>query len=70
MPEMSGRQVADAILSTRADLKVLFLSGYTEHTAVHHGMGPGVNFLAKPFTRESLSRKLVEISTGARGSGV
>lgn len=69
MPEMSGRQVADAILSTRPDVKVLFLSGYTEHTAVHHSIGPGVNFLAKPFTRESLSRKLVEISTGARGSG-
>jgi len=69
MPEMSGGQVADAILATRPDIKVLFLSGYTEHSAIHQGLGSEVNFLAKPFSRETLARKLLEIANGARGVG-
>jgi two-component system cell cycle sensor histidine kinase/response regulator CckA len=68
MPEMSGRQVADAIAGTRPDLKVLFLSGYTEHIAIHQDFGSGANFLAKPFSRESLSKKLLEMANSA-GSG-
>jgi two-component system, cell cycle sensor histidine kinase and response regulator CckA len=68
MPEMSGRQVADAILAARPDVKVLFLSGYTEHTAIHQGIGSGVNFLPKPFSRESLAKKLLEITNNARGA--
>jgi two-component system, cell cycle sensor histidine kinase and response regulator CckA len=66
MPQMSGRQVADALLTTRPDLKVLYLSGYTEHTIIHHGIGTGVDFLPKPFSRENLSKKLLEI--GKAGS--
>jgi YesN/AraC family two-component response regulator len=69
MPEMSGRQVADAVLAARPDVKVLLLSGYTEHTAIHQGIGSGVNFLAKPFSRESLAQKLLEITNHARGAG-
>jgi two-component system, cell cycle sensor histidine kinase and response regulator CckA len=68
MPEMSGRQVADAVVAMRPDLKVLFLSGYTEHSAIHQGIGAGVNFLAKPFSRETLARKLVELANSARGA--
>jgi two-component system, cell cycle sensor histidine kinase and response regulator CckA len=68
MPEMSGRQVADALLAARPDLRVLFLSGYTEHTAIHQGIGAGMNFLAKPFSRESLAKKLLEITNHARGA--
>lgn len=64
MPEMSGFQVADTLLRLRPGLKVLYLSGYTEHAVVSHGPGPGVDFLAKPFTRETLSRKLTEIMGG------
>jgi two-component system, cell cycle sensor histidine kinase and response regulator CckA len=69
MPEMSGRQVADAVLSDRPEMKVLFLSGYTEHSAIHQGIGTGVNFLPKPFSRETLARKLLEITNNARGAG-
>jgi YesN/AraC family two-component response regulator len=61
MPHMSGRQVADALLATRPDLKVLYLSGYTESTVIHHGVGAGVDFLPKPFSRETLSKKLAEM---------
>ncbi len=62
MPNMSGKQVADAMLSRRPDIKILYLSGYTENTISHHGvLDSSVDFLTKPFSRESLSRKIRDI---------
>jgi PAS domain S-box-containing protein len=68
MPQMSGQQVADVLLGTRPDLKVLYLSGYTESTVIHHGVGSGVDFLPKPFSRETLSKKLAEMMVQASGA--
>jgi CheY-like chemotaxis protein len=62
MPNMSGKQVADAMRSRRPQLKVLFLSGYTENTISHHGvLDSSVDFLSKPFSRETLSNKIRDI---------
>ena len=62
MPQMNGRQVADHLLVARPDLKVLFMSGYTDAAIVQHGvLEPGTHFLQKPFTPDGLGRKLREV---------
>jgi two-component system cell cycle sensor histidine kinase/response regulator CckA len=61
MPEMNGQQVAEALLRARPGLKVLYVSGYSDHVVIHRGLRPGVEFLAKPFSREALATKLAEL---------
>ena len=62
MPNMNGRQLADHLASTRSDLKVLYMSGYTDDILVHHGVREaGMAFLQKPFTPSVLARKVYEV---------
>jgi len=62
MPGMSGRELADQLVATRPAIKVLYLSGYTEDAIVSEGtIESGKAFLQKPFTLQSLSKKVREV---------
>lgn len=55
--KMNGRQLADELLKTRPDLRVVFTSGYTENAIIHHGrLDSGVLLLAKPYRKSDLAR--------------
>src|SRR2546422_518907 len=58
MPHMSGRDLADRLAEVRPKMKVLFMSGYTDHAAMHRHLTPGAAFLQKPFTPETFARKV------------
>jgi PAS domain S-box-containing protein len=61
LPQMSGKELADQFKSSRPDLKVLYMSGYTDFAVVHQGvLNPGTHFLQKPFSLETLSQKIRE----------
>ena len=50
LPGMNGRQVADRIIATRPEIRVLFTSGYAEDVIAHHGvLDEGIAFIQKPY---------------------
>jgi len=62
MPGLTGPQVAELAVALRPDLKVLFMSGYTEQSFDRQGLLPaGAPFLPKPFSAADLAGKLREI---------
>jgi PAS domain S-box-containing protein len=59
MPGGSGPELAGRLVRQRPALEVIYMSGYTEDTIVQHGVvRPGIAFLHKPFTAETLAHKL------------
>ena len=57
MPEMGGHELSEQAACLQSQMKVLFMSGYTDDTAVHEGVRvQGIPFLQKPFTLEQLAR--------------
>jgi PAS domain S-box-containing protein len=59
---MNGRQLADAALTNRPTLKILFITGYAEHAVMGEGsLKPGMHILTKPFSLESLGQRINEI---------
>jgi CheY-like chemotaxis protein len=62
LPGLNGRQLADAGRERRRSLKVLFMTGYVEHTLLARGfLGPDMEVITKPFTFEALAAKIEEI---------
>jgi nitrogen-specific signal transduction histidine kinase/CheY-like chemotaxis protein len=62
MPRMSGRILADRFAAIHPYARILFVSGYTDDAVVRHDMlESGAHYLAKPFTPDSLARKVREV---------
>jgi CheY-like chemotaxis protein len=62
--KIGGRDMAERIKSIRPEIRILFMSGYTENSIVHHGrLDDGVQLIAKPFNREQLARKVADVLT-------
>ncbi|MBI5569138.1 MAG: PAS domain S-box protein [Desulfomonile tiedjei] len=62
LPKMDGKTLFERLAPSRPDMKVLFVSGYTENFIVHHGvLDRGVHFIQKPFTLDGLARKVREV---------
>jgi PAS domain S-box-containing protein len=65
MPGMSGSALVERLLVTRPDVKVLYMSGYTDDDVVRRGIdGISSRFLHKPFTPEVLLRHVREALAG------
>jgi CheY-like chemotaxis protein len=62
LPQMSGRELAERLKVLRPDIRVLYMSGYTDDAILRHGViGQETAFLQKPFTTASLTRKVREV---------
>ena len=62
MPQMSGRELCERVSKQRPEMAILYMSGYTDDAIVRHGvLDDGMPFLQKPFTPDSIARKVREL---------
>jgi PAS domain S-box-containing protein len=65
MPRLSGRELATRITAARPEIKVLYISGYTDDSIFRHGvLEGGVAFLQKPFNLKDLAQKIRQVLDG------
>jgi PAS domain S-box-containing protein len=70
MPQMGGRELAARLQAGRHEIKVLYVSGYTDDAILHQGVSEtGTAFLPKPFTASALAHKVREVLDAAPAGG-
>jgi len=66
---MSGRELAQRLVGARPDMKVLYVSGYTDDVVLRNGLlEPDRAFLQKPFTKDALTNKVRAVLEGGKGA--
>ena len=66
MPRTGGRELAEALHRILPQLKVIFISGYTGDFVVRNAiLESGAAFVQKPFSMQSLARKIREVLDGS-----
>jgi len=59
MPDLNGRELYQQVRDTYPDIKVLYMSGYTDNVVAHHGiLESDVHYLQKPFSTMALAVKI------------
>ena len=62
LPRTSGPKLAETLAAARPELRVLYMSGFTESAVMHHGvLDPGTEFIQKPFSPQALGVKVQEV---------
>jgi CheY-like chemotaxis protein len=62
MPGISGPELSKGLISLRPEMQVIYMSGYTDNAIIHQGfLEQGVDYIQKPFTPDSLARKVREV---------
>ena len=71
MPQMSGRELIERLAPLRPQMKVLYMSGYTDDAIVRHGLlDERMEFIQKPFTADALARKIRSLLKPGRVEGL
>jgi len=69
MPQMSGPEIAEKLLTVRPGIKVLYMSGYPDHPVFDQGgVSRETGFLPKPFTPPELAQKVREVLDGVKAA--
>ena len=69
MPLMGGKLLAEKMIGLRTGIKVLYMSGYSENTVIHHGILEfRTGFIGKPFSVEALACKVREVLDASQTS--
>jgi CheY-like chemotaxis protein len=71
MPGMNGRELAEQLFTERPGLRIIYVSGYTDHAVVRHGvLEEGIAFLSKPFDLGDLGRIVRQVLDTGRGEAL